>query len=62
VSDYPETASEIPEINMYGKSVNIHTPDIGDADVDDREQDNNQTVVVDVPIDEYTLSYSGACP
>lgn len=53
--------ADVTEVNTYGRSVEIQTPEIGAGDVDDREQDVNQTVVVDVPVDEYTLDYTGAC-
>ncbi|MCP5010930.1 MAG: hypothetical protein GY942_13195, partial [Aestuariibacter sp.] len=60
-NEYPTAYSADPNVVMYGKSVEIHTPEIGASDVDDRAQQILQTVVVDVPIDEYSLVYSGAC-
>ena len=63
-SDYEHVVDWTPgesELEIYGRGVTVITPDISDADVDDREQDINQTVIVDVPIDEYTLLFTGNC-
>jgi hypothetical protein len=48
-------------IEYYRRGFKIITPPIHGGDVDDLEQQIQETVLVSVPVDPYSVNFSGAC-